>query len=105
MVQELTVGTFDEVISTSQVPVLVDFWSPNCGPCRLQDLVLKELEMEAEGLFQVLKVNVWDESDLAIQFHVSAVPTLVVFKGGQPVRTLLGYQDKSKLRQFLNEAS
>ena len=105
MTNVLSVCTFDDTISSSQVPVLVDFWSPNCGPCRLQEAVLKELDAEAQGQYQVVKVNVWDEPDLATRFRVSAVPTLVVFNDGQPVKTLVGYHDKSKLQRVLAEAT
>jgi thioredoxin 1 len=79
------------------VPVLVDFWSPACGPCRLQEPVLSELADQAAGQFEVKKVNVWDSPELATQFQISAVPTLMIFKQGQVVKTLVGYQDKSKL--------
>jgi len=104
MTLELTTNQFEHDVLESNVPVLVDFWSPGCGPCRLQDPILKELADESEGRFQVKKVNVWDEPDLATQFEISAVPTLMVFDQGKVVRTLVGYQDKNRLLKVLQEA-
>lgn len=101
MVQELTNDLFQDQVLKSDVPVLVDFWSPGCGPCRLQESVLTELATEADGQFEVKKINVWDEPELATQFQISAVPTLLVFKNGEVVKSLLGYQDKTKLLRVL----
>jgi thioredoxin 1 len=104
MIHELTTNLFQEEVLATDVPVLVDFWSPSCGPCRLQESVLHELAEEAEGRFQVKKINVWDEPDLATRFQISAVPTLLVFHNGQVVKSLVGYQDKAKLLRALQEA-
>ena len=104
MVQELTTNQFQNEVLASEVPVVVDFWSPSCGPCRLQDPVIKELASEVDGQFQFKKVNVWDEPDLATQFQISAVPTLLIFNKGEVVRTLVGYQDKARLLRALQEA-
>ncbi len=103
MVQELTTAVFDQEVLASEVPVLVDFWSPSCGPCKLQEPALKELASEAAGQFHVAKVNVWDEPDLATRFRISAVPTLMIFDQGEVVRSLVGYQTKSKLLQALQQ--
>ena len=105
MVQELNVDRFQREVLESGVPVLVDFWSPGCGPCRLQDPVLTELANESAGRFEIRKVNVWDQPDLATQFQISAVPTLLVFDQGKVVKALVGYQDKSKLLRALHEAA
>jgi thioredoxin 1 len=104
MVQELTTDRFDAQLESAATPVLVDFWSPACGPCRLQDTVLKELEVESNGRFQIQKVNVWDEPELATRFRVSAVPTLLIFQSGKVVKSFVGYQDKSRLLKALDEA-
>jgi thioredoxin 1 len=104
MLQELTTTGFDNEVLASAIPVLVDFWSPTCGPCRLQEPVLHELANEAQGRFHVTKINVWDEPDLATRFQISAVPTLLIFREGQVVRSLVGYQDKPKLLRALHEA-
>jgi thioredoxin 1 len=104
MVQELTAENFQQEVINSAVPVLVDFWSPNCAPCRRIAPIIDELAAEAGGLFQVGKVNAWEEQDLAVRYRISAVPTLLVFKGGAVVSTLVGYQDKRKLLEALKPA-
>ena len=105
MFQELTTNAFQNDVLASEVPVLVDFWSPGCGPCRLQDSVLHELAGDASGQFEVKKVNVWEEPDLATRFQISAVPTLLIFDHGEVVKSFVGYQDKSKLLRALQEAA
>jgi thioredoxin 1 len=105
MVQELTVDLFQDEVLGADVPVLVDFWSPGCGPCRLQDAVLKELVTEGKGRFQVKRINVWDEPELATRFQISAVPTLLIFDHGEVVRSLVGYQDKVRILRALQEAA
>lgn len=105
MVHELTSDLFSNDVLASQVPVVVDFWSPSCGPCRLQDPVIKELAGELNGKIEFKKVNVWEEPDLAAQYQISAVPTLLIFNRGEVVRTLVGYQDKTRLLRALNEAA
>jgi thioredoxin 1 len=105
MLQELTVDLFQQEVLDSNVPVLVDFWSPGCGPCKLQDPVLKELADDADGKYRVKKINVWDEPELATRFEIRAVPTLLVFHQGEVVRSLVGYQKKSVILQALQEAA
>ncbi|WP_010585757.1 thioredoxin family protein [Schlesneria paludicola] len=101
MIQELTVELFDAEVLQSEIPVVVDFWTPGCGPCRLQDSVLDELAVENSGQFHVKKINVWDEPDLATRFNISAVPTVLIFDRGDVVRSLVGYQDKHRLLRAL----
>jgi thioredoxin 1 len=101
MVQELTSDNFQQEVIGSAVPVLVDFWSPTCAPCRRIAPVIDELAAESGGRFQVGKVNAWEEQNLAVRYRVSAVPTLLVFKDGAVVNTLVGYQDKRKLLEAL----
>ena len=104
MVQELTAESFRKDVLESAVPVLVDFWSPSCAPCRRIAPVIDELAAEAGGRFRVGKVNAWEEQGLAVRYRISAVPTLLVFKGGAVVNTLVGYQDKRKLLEALKPA-
>src|SRR5262245_64099671 len=104
MVQELTADNFQREVIASTAPVLVDFWSPNCAPCRRIAPVLDELAAEAGVRFRVGKVNAWDEQGLAVRYRISAVPTLLVFEGGAVVNTLVGYQDKRKLLEALKAA-
>ncbi|HEV3344555.1 MAG TPA: thioredoxin [Pirellulales bacterium] len=104
-VQQLTNDAFETEVLASDVPVLVDFWSPSCGPCRMMEPVIDELAKESEGRYHVKKVNVWDEPELATRFQISAVPTLLVFKQGEVVWSALGVQDKRKLSRALQEAA
>ena len=104
-VQELTMDVFQAEVLASEVPVLVDFWSPTCPPCRMMEPAIDELARESAGRFQVKKVNVWDEPDLAARFQIHAVPTLLLFKDGQVVTSLLGFQDKRRLLKALQETA
>ena len=102
MVLELTAANIQHEILGADVPVLVDFWSPACAPCRRLAPVLDEVAAEAGGRFRVGKVNVWEEQELAARYRISAVPTLLVFRGGAVVRSLVGYQDKRRLLEALS---
>jgi thioredoxin len=104
MVQELTADNFQQAVIDSPLPVLLDFWSPNCAPCLRIAPVLDALDAEAGGRFRVGKVNAWEEQGLAVRYRISAVPALLVFKGGAVVNTLVGYQDKRKLVEALEPA-
>jgi thioredoxin 1 len=104
MVQELTADNFQQEVIDATVPILVDFWSPTCAPCRRIAPIIDELAAEAGGRFGVGKVNAWEEQGLAVQYRISAVPTLLVFKGGVVVNSLVGYQDKRRLLQALKGA-
>ena len=104
MVHELTAANFTHEVLESPVPVLVDFWAPLCKPCELTAPHVEKLATEAGGRFRVGKVNAWDEQDLAVRFRISAVPTLLVFKGGAVVNSMVGYQDKRRLLEALKAA-
>jgi thioredoxin 1 len=104
LAQELTKDIFETEVLASEVPVLVDFWSPSCGPCRMMEPTIKELADESAGRYLVKKVNVWEEPDLATRFQISAVPTLLLFKQGEVVWSALGLQDKRKLLKALDAA-
>jgi thioredoxin 1 len=104
MVQELTADNFQKDVLESPVPVLVDFWSPTCGPCRRIAPILEEIAAEAGGRFRVAKVNAWEQQALAAHYRISALPTILVFKGGAVMNTLIGYQEKRKLLEALKPA-
>jgi thioredoxin 1 len=104
MVLELTADNFQQEVINANVPVLVDFFSPNCGPCRLIAPVIDEIAAEAGGRYRVGKINSWEEQALATHYRVSAVPTLLVFRGGAVVNKLIGFQDKRKLLEALKVA-
>jgi thioredoxin 1 len=101
---EFTDDNFDAEVLQSQQPVLVDFWAPWCGPCRMIAPLIEELAGEYAGKVKVGKVNVDDSPNAAGQFGVSSIPTIMIFKGGEVVDRFVGVQPKSRLQQALDNA-
>ena len=101
----VTVDNFDaEVVEASmQVPVLVDFWAPWCGPCKTLGPLLDQLEVEYAGRFKLAKVDSDQEQQLAGMFGIRSVPTCVLLMGGRPVDGFMGAQPEGKLREFLDK--
>lgn len=97
---ELTDANFSEEIQSGVT--LVDFWAPWCGPCRMIAPVLEELAGDYDGKAKIAKVNVDDNQQTAMQFRVMSIPTLIVFKDGEPVDTVVGAQPKRNLASLLD---
>ncbi|HTX01749.1 MAG TPA: thioredoxin [Acidimicrobiales bacterium] len=93
----ITDGDFDEVIGLSDVPVLVDFWAEWCGPCKAVAPILDEIAAEHAGRLRVTKLNVDDNVKTALRFEVMSIPTLILFKDGEPQLRITGAQPKSVL--------
>jgi len=101
---ELTDQTFVETIQNSQAPVLVDFWAPWCGPCKMLAPVIEQLAAEYAGKATICKVNTDDHREAAVQHGISAIPTLILFKGGQVVHRWTGLTAKKVIAAELDKA-
>ncbi len=99
---KITKENFDELVIRSAKPVLLDFWAPWCGPCRMVAPVVEEIAAEREDIL-VGKVNVDEEMELAMQFGVASIPTLVVMKGGKAAAKAVGYRPKSDILNLLEK--
>ena len=92
---------FNELVMASEKPVLLDFWAPWCGPCRMVAPVVEEIAEENEAI-AVGKVNVDGEMELAVRFGVSSIPTLIVMDGGEVAATAIGFRPKADILKLLN---
>lgn len=101
---EVTDNTWDTEVLKSEQPVLVDFWAPWCGPCRMVAPIVDELASEYDGKVKFLKLNTDDNVQTASRYGVRSIPTLMMFKGGEAVDHVIGFRPKSQLKQTIEKA-
>lgn len=95
---------FEQEVLKSSVPVLVDFWAPWCGPCRVMGPIIEELAKETGDKFKIGKINVDEHPDTASKFGIMSIPAIKIFKGGKVVKEFVGVQSKDVLTEELNKA-
>ena len=102
-VVEVTDATFEAEVIKAETPVLVDFWAPWCGPCKALGPVLSEIAGERESEVKVVKINIDDNQEYAFKLGVMSIPTLVVFKDGQPIDKIVGAHPKATINARINK--
>jgi thioredoxin 1 len=100
----VTDSTFDELVLKSTNPVLVDFWATWCRPCQMVAPILEELTQDYAGKLTIAKLDVDQNQQTAQKYHVMSIPTMIVFKNGQPVANLVGFKPKDQLKKELDAA-
>jgi thioredoxin 1 len=103
LVSKVIDATFQEEVLSHNQPVLVDFWAPWCGPCRMVAPVVDEIAQEYKGSIKVVKVNTDENPSTATEYGIRSIPTLMIFKNGQRVDTVIGAVPKSTLSSTLNK--
>ena len=100
-ITELDSSNFDSILSSSSTPIVVDFWAPWCGPCKAIAPILNELAEELGDAVKICKVNIDNNSEVASKYEIRAIPTILIFKDGQIVDTIVGLIEKEDLKAKL----
>jgi thioredoxin 1 len=104
MALEISNANFKSEVIESSMPVLVDFWAPWCGPCKMIAPVLDELAKEYEGKIKIVKLNVDDNQGTATEFGIKGIPTLILFKDGKVLEQTIGAQSKELLKKMVEKS-
>ena len=100
-ISHLTTDTFKAAVADSSTPLLVDFWAPWCGPCKAIAPILEELAVEFDGKLKIAKVNIDDNNEIAAEYGIRAIPTMLLFKGGKLADQIVGMMPKASLKAKL----
>lgn len=101
MIVTISKDNFESEVLNSKIPVLADFWAPWCGPCKMIAPVLEELDKEISDKVKIAKINVEENQELASQFAVRSIPTLMIFQEGKQINTAVGFKSKEELKKLL----
>lgn len=101
-VKKITTEQFEKEVLKSEIPVLADFYADWCGPCKMMSPIVEDVAESLSGKVNVVKINVDEETELAVKYGVSSIPTLVLIKDGQVVTNLVGMRDKKELEEIIS---
>ena len=104
MTLEISDNEFEKEVMQSDIPVLVDFWGENCGPCIMISPIIKQLSEEMQGKVKIVKANIENNMNVASKFGIRSIPTLMIFKDGKLTSTKIGAHQKNKLEEWINSS-
>lgn len=104
MTQEINDDDFEKEVTSSQQPVLIDFWAEWCGPCKILTPVIDQLSEEMKGKVKIVKMNIDENPEIPSTFGVRSIPTLMIFKDGKQVSSKVGVHSKNKLEKWINSS-